>query len=207
MAKLEKQYKSDGCEVSLARLRQNLELMAPPDMHAQIKDTLTALAQIDELIFEVPSSPFVILINTDSSQLLSLVKSKCYLEKSIRTQRINIPIPTAAVPDFDDPAPEPAKATPPSNNTSITIGQSTITVAIGDLSKQPVSTKLRSHCRGESHQRNLSATCHEGLFSCRWTSLLSVQHRRSCAMQSSRQLVRKFKDFGNRARRISRKDL
>ena len=148
MAKLEKQYKADGCEVTLARLRQNLELLAPPEMHAQIKDNLAALAQIDEVTFDVVSSSFAVLITNDPSRLLDLVKSKCFLEKSIRAQRINIPMPRASVPDFEDSAAQPAKATPPSSNkASINVGQSTITVAIGDLAKQAVSSTMLSPCR------------------------------------------------------------
>jgi hypothetical protein len=145
MAKLEKQYKVDGCEVTLARLRQHQEILAPRDMHAQIKDNILALAQIVEHTFELVSSPFALLITNEPSRLLALVKSKCYLEKSIRTQRINISIPRAAVADFEDAARAPAQATATSSNkTSINVGPSTITVAIGDLAKQVVSSKILS---------------------------------------------------------------
>lgn len=150
MAKLEKQYKAEGCEVTLARLRQNLEVLAPPEMHAQIKDNLAALVQIDEVTFDVVSSSFAALITNDPSRLLALVKSKCFLEKSIGAKRINIPMPRASVPDFEDSAPVPAKATPlASSKASINVVQSTITVAIGDLAKQAVSSQIPYPCRSD----------------------------------------------------------
>ncbi|CAF3934972.1 unnamed protein product [Rotaria magnacalcarata] len=41
--KIEKQYKGDGCDISLTRLEQHGHFLAPVDMHSRIKDTLEAL--------------------------------------------------------------------------------------------------------------------------------------------------------------------
>jgi hypothetical protein len=136
--KLEKHYKVDGCDLSLIRLRQHGDFLAPVDMHSKINDTLEALAQIDETTFEIKSSAFEVLITTEPERLFSLVKSKCYLEKKVRTHRINIPVPKAQVPDLEDLAKQSQNASA-TNTTSINIGNSTITIAIGDLTAQAVS--------------------------------------------------------------------
>jgi hypothetical protein len=107
-------------------------------MHSKINDTLEALAQIDETTFEIKSSAFEVLITTEPERLFSLVKSKCYLEKKVRTHRINIPVPKAQVPDLEDLAKQSQNASA-TNTTSINIGNSTITIAIGDLTAQAVS--------------------------------------------------------------------
>ena len=107
-------------------------------MHLKIKDNLEALVQINETIFEIKSSAFEVLINTEPERLFSLVKSKCYLEKKVRTHRINIPVPTAQVADLEDLAKQSQHANV-TNTTRINVGHSTITIAIGDLTTQAVS--------------------------------------------------------------------
>ncbi|CAF0879399.1 unnamed protein product [Adineta ricciae] len=139
LMKLEKRYKGDGCDVSLTRLQQHGDFLAPIDMHAQIKATLSALTEIDEITFEIQNSAFAILIVQQSEQLISLVKNKCLLQKKSRTQRIEIPIPKARGADLEDLAKQPQQAAAPLVPTSsVSIGNSTITICTGDLTTQTV---------------------------------------------------------------------
>ncbi len=135
---MEKQCKADGCELSLVRLRQQGDFLAPLDMHSKIKDSLEALAQIEELTFEIKSSAFEILISKEPERLLSIVKFKCYLEKQVKTDRIHILVPTAQAADPEDLVQQPQAAST-TNSPSINIGNSTITIAMGDLTTQAVS--------------------------------------------------------------------
>jgi hypothetical protein len=140
MNKLEKQYKSDGCDVSLTRLRHNCEFIAPPDMHSTIKDNLESLAQIREISFDVNEPGFELLVSKESERLIHLVKSnKCFLEKKIETYRDHILIPKARVADLEDDVKQTQTASASSNVASVNIGHSTITIAFGDLTAQAVS--------------------------------------------------------------------
>jgi hypothetical protein len=143
MNKLEKQYKSDGCDVSLARLRQHCEFLAPVDMHTKIKDSIEALAQIRETTFEVNEPGFEVLISKERERLVALVHSKCYYEKTIETHTTHINIPTARVTDLEDrvkpTASASATASAAANATSVTIGHSNVTISIGDLAAQAVN--------------------------------------------------------------------
>jgi hypothetical protein len=136
---LEKQYKADGCELTLVRLRQHGEFIAPPDMHSKIRESLEALAQIEERTFEIKDSAFEVLISKEPERLLSIVKFKCYLEKQVKTDRIYIPLPTAQTADPEDLVQQQPQAASTTNSASINIGNSTITIAIGDLTAQAVS--------------------------------------------------------------------
>ncbi|CAF0928899.1 unnamed protein product [Adineta ricciae] len=139
LMKLEKRYKTDGCDVSLTRLQQHGDFLAPIDMHAQIEASLRALTEIDEISFEIQNSAFAILIIQQSEQLISLVKNKCLLQKKSRTQRIEIPIPKARGADLEDLAKQPQQAAAPLVTTSsVTIGNSTVTICTGDLTTQTV---------------------------------------------------------------------
>ncbi|CAF3687073.1 unnamed protein product [Rotaria sp. Silwood1] len=133
--KLEKQYKIDGCDLSLTRLQHHGHFLAPLDLHTKIKESLESLAQITEIKFEIKSSAFAILINNEPERLLSIVKSKCYLEKQIQTHHINISIPIAQIVDHEDRS-QQTQNVQKTNSTSINIGKSTITIAIGDLTVQ-----------------------------------------------------------------------
>ena len=142
--KLEKQCKADGCEISLSRLQQQGEFLAPPDMHDKIKANLEALVQITELTFEIKRNAFDILTSKEPDRLLSLVKSKCYLEKKIQTARALIEIPRAQIADPDESSTSAATAaaTPmpqATSGTSLAIGNSAISITIGDLTAQTVS--------------------------------------------------------------------
>ncbi|CAF4447014.1 unnamed protein product, partial [Adineta steineri] len=69
-------------------------------MHTKIRDSLTALIQINEITFEIGnSSAFEVLIEKEPERLISLVRSKCYLEKEIRAYPIDIPVPKAQIVD------------------------------------------------------------------------------------------------------------
>ncbi|UJR31949.1 hypothetical protein I4U23_019422 [Adineta vaga] len=139
LSKLEKRYKADGCDVSLARLRQSGDFLAPIDMHAEIKANLDALTQIDEVTFEIQSSAFGVLINQEPKRLTSLIKTKCYFEIKSRTHRIDIPIPKAQGTDLEDLAKQSRHTNASVTNTnSINIGNSTITICTGDLTTQTV---------------------------------------------------------------------
>lgn len=137
--KLEKQYKIDGCEINITRLRQHGDFLAPIDMHSKIKDNLQALAQIDELTFEINNNAFEILITNEPERLLSIVKSKCYLEKKIQINHTYISVPKAQIIDPEDlPQQQQSQNISAINTTNINIGNSTITIAIGDLTAQQV---------------------------------------------------------------------
>jgi hypothetical protein len=89
------------------------------------------------MTFEIRSSAFEALINNEPERLLSLVKSKCYLEKQVQTHRNFISVPKAQVAEPEDLAQQSHTASA-TNLTSINIGNSTITIAIGDLTAQAV---------------------------------------------------------------------
>lgn len=118
-------------------------------MHEKIKGNLQALVQITEVTFTIKSNPFEILISKEPDRILSLVKSKCYFEKQIQTNRVHIDIPQAQIADPDEPT-SPAAATataspPAATGTSLTIGKSAISITVGDLTSQAVS--VRFFCR------------------------------------------------------------
>ncbi len=123
--------------MNLIRLRQHGDFLAPPDMHSEIKKSLEALVQINEITFEIKDTAFAVLINKEPQRLFSLVKSKCYLDKQVQTRRISIPVPKAQVADLEDTAKQSQTASA-TNSPSINIGNSTITIAIGDLTAQAV---------------------------------------------------------------------
>jgi len=107
-------------------------------MHSKIKDSLEVLAQIYEDVFEIKNNAFEVMITKEPQRLTSIVKSKCYLEKKIQTKRILISVPKAQVADLEDLPQQPQNASA-INLTSMNIGNSTITIAIGDLTTQAVS--------------------------------------------------------------------
>ena len=137
MKKLENQYKSDGCDLSLTRLRQNGDFLAPVELHSTIKDSLEALVQIDEHTFDIRSAAFDLLITNEPERLQALVKSKCYLEKQVKTQRKDIFVPKARVADLEEPIPR-SPSTASANVTSVRVNNCTISIGIGDLTAQAV---------------------------------------------------------------------
>lgn len=136
---MEKQYKAYGCDLSLARLKQQGDFVAPLDMHSKIKDSLEALVQINELTFEINSSAFEVLITKEPDRLLSIVKSKCYLEKQVKKNPISIKVPTAQAADPEERIQQPQAAAAATNASSISISNSTISILTGDLTTQAVS--------------------------------------------------------------------
>jgi len=143
MNKFEKQYKSDGCDVSLARLRHNCEFIAPPDLHSTIKEHLQELAKIYDTSFDVNEPGFEVLVTKEPERLITLVKSKCFLEKKIETYHDNIPIPKSRITDLEDGIKQlqttttTASASP--NITNVNIGSSTVSILLGTLTSQAVS--------------------------------------------------------------------
>ncbi|CAM4964904.1 unnamed protein product [Rotaria socialis] len=135
--KIERQYKGDGCDISLTRLQQHGHFLAPVDMHSRIKDALEALVQITETKFEIRNNGFATLINQEPKHLFSLVKAKCYLVQNVRTQRSHISVPKAQAADPEVVA-QASQNIRNANATSIDIGKSTITIASGDLTAQNV---------------------------------------------------------------------
>lgn len=138
LSKLEKQYKSDGCDISFARLQQSANFLAPIDMHSKIKDALEALTQINEVTFEIKSNAFHTLISKEPESLSSIVKSKCYFTKNIRKEQRFFQPPKSQVVDLENATPKSPNIQN-KNSTSININKSTITILIGDLTKQTVS--------------------------------------------------------------------
>lgn len=119
-------------------------------MHEKIKANLQALVQLHEITFEIKSNPFEILISKEPDRLLSLIKSKCYLEKQIKTENVLITVPQAQTTEPVDSTPVAAAATTtarpsqPTGRTSLTVGSSTINVITGDLTSQKVELRLLS---------------------------------------------------------------
>ncbi|CAF1381804.1 unnamed protein product [Adineta steineri] len=138
MTKLEKQFKSDGCDISVARLRHQREFLAPLEMHSKIKDSLEALAQIRDITFEINEPGFDVLVSKEPERLMNIVKSKCWLEKTIDTYRDYISPPKARISDVEDRIKQTQTASAPSNVTSVTMNHSTVTISIGDLTTQNV---------------------------------------------------------------------
>ncbi|CAF4559652.1 unnamed protein product, partial [Rotaria socialis] len=140
--KLAKKYKSDGLDLNLTRLRQNGEFIAPTDIHSEITESLEALAQINENSFEIDEPGFEILVSKEPERLLTIVNSKCYLEKTIESRRIHILIPKARITELSHGIKQSAsssavaKALPTS--TSVNVGHSKVTILIGDLAAQAV---------------------------------------------------------------------
>jgi hypothetical protein len=139
MNKLEKQYKSDGCDISLARLRQSGEFSAPPDMHSKIKASLEAIAHIKDISFVINKPGFEILVSKEPERLMAIVKSKCFLEKNIDIHRIHIPVPKAQIADPEESVKQAPSASATPNVTSVNISHSTVTITIGNLAMQAVS--------------------------------------------------------------------
>lgn len=137
--KLERQYKPYGCELNLTHLHQTGEFRAPPDLYSKINDNLEALTQIKELPFEVDEPGFEVLVSKNKEQLLATIKSKCYLEKNIETRRIDITVPKSRVANLEKETKNPQSDSATANFTSVTIGSSTITIIISDLTVQSVS--------------------------------------------------------------------
>lgn len=137
MNKLEKEYQSAGCDVSLARLRRNCEFLAPLNLHTEIQDKIQALAQIRQVSFTISNPALDVLLSKEPERLLSLVKSKCYLEKTIESFREPIPIPKARVIDSDDLMQSTASGRS-DEQFIMKIGHSTVTIMTGDLIAQKV---------------------------------------------------------------------
>ncbi|CAF4251195.1 unnamed protein product, partial [Rotaria magnacalcarata] len=82
------------------------------------------------------------LVSKKPERLLTIVNSKCYLEKTIESRRIHIPIPKARIAEFShgikQSASSSAVAKALSTSTSVNVGHSKVTILIGDLAAQPV---------------------------------------------------------------------
>ena len=144
VARLAKGYKPYGCELSLAKLRDECEFLAPVHLHTKIRDELKVLADVQETTFEVNEPGFEVFVDQHRDRLMSLVKSKCYLEKSINVCRTYIPVPRARGIECEQPMKQSplgasASASATSDTKSVTIGHSTVSVVFGDLATQPVS--------------------------------------------------------------------
>ncbi len=141
MKKLETECKSNGCDVNLKRLCKNGEFLAPVNMHSDIKDKLKKLAQISEISFDITEQGCESLVTTQFNQLVAMVQSKCYLDKKVDSRTINISIPKSRLPANPNgmKSPDGASASASVNEvTSVNIGQSTLTVKIGDFTKEAV---------------------------------------------------------------------
>ena len=147
MNKLAKKYKSNLLDLNLTRLRQNGEFIAPIEIHSKITESLEALAQINENSFEIDEPGFEILVSKEPERLLSIVNSKCYLEKTIESRRIHIPIPKARTTELDhgikQSASSNAVAQALSTSTSANVGHSKVNILIGDLAAQAVSFTIQ----------------------------------------------------------------
>lgn len=140
LSKLEKQCKDDGCDISLIRLKQFGDFLAPIDMHQRITDSLKALTTIEETKFEIRGAAFEILLQTQPDCLASIVKSKACYETKVRAQRIFISIPKSlAQPIAHENSQNISREATPRHSSSINIGQSVIKIVTGDLTTQVVS--------------------------------------------------------------------
>lgn len=139
------QHKTEGCDLSLTRLQQQREFIAPADMHATIKAELDALTNIAEMTFEIQNSAFALLVSQQPDCLSSGAKSKCSVQTKTRAQRIDIPVPKARGADLEALA-KPTQRVSASIATSIPVGRSTISILTGDLTTQAVSVHARYVC-------------------------------------------------------------
>ena len=138
MIKLEKKYKSSGCDISLTRLCDNCEFIAPSNLHVNIKHSLEALVQIQDTSFEIDEPGFEVFLDNELGRLMAVVKSKCVLEKNVEIRRIYIPMLKSRLPDPEDGVQQNRMGTTATNSTSVVIGHSTVTISIGDLTAQSV---------------------------------------------------------------------
>ena len=116
---------------------QTCEFLAPVHLHTEITDKLQALADIRVTFFQISNPALDVLISKEPEQLLSIVKSKCYLEKSIETFRESISVPRARVTDSDVALQSTASARS-TETITMNMGRSTVTISIGDLTTQAV---------------------------------------------------------------------
>ena len=131
--------------MSLSRLQQYGHFLAPLDLHKNIKDCLEALVQIHEITFEIKSTPFEKFIKNERQSLVSIVKSKCYLETKVYTHNIDILVPKSQTINVEELA-KTSENSHRTSSTSIRIDKSTITIVIGDLTNQVVSLiNVESH--------------------------------------------------------------
>lgn len=137
MNKLQKYYQSVGCDVSLTRLRQNCEIVAPLHLHDEIKAKIQELAHIRRTTFVKSSPALDVLLKKEPDRLISLVKSKCYLDKRIESSREFISIPRARIIDVDDAMQSTASGRSDEPFT-MNFGHSTVTIMTGDLIEQKV---------------------------------------------------------------------
>lgn len=133
LTKLENHYKTLGYEVHLDRIKDQGKFSAPEDMHEKIKCDIEALAQISETTFEIDKPGFDNFVRKDYEQIRNLVKSKCYIDKTVSKQQIQISIPKARSANHEN------TARPIENVKAINVGQSTISVTFGDLTAQIVN--------------------------------------------------------------------
>lgn len=139
---LAKEYKQYGCELSLAKLRDDCEFVAPAHLHTKILDEIKVLADVKETSFQITDPGFDVLVAQQSHRLLALVKSKCYLDKKIDIFRTYIPVPRARGIDYEQTikqSQQTASAMASPDGKTVIIGHSTVRVIIGDLATQSVS--------------------------------------------------------------------
>ena len=151
LAKLEARYKSSGCDLSLNRLHEDGEFLAPVDLHSKIKECLNAITQIEELSFEITELGFDVMITKNFERVRQLVKPKCYVEKMIDTRREYIPIPKARAADFDEGVKDKQNtisataSSASSTATSAIVDHSTVNICVGDLTTQAVRDHLSKY--------------------------------------------------------------
>ncbi|CAF0856240.1 unnamed protein product [Adineta ricciae] len=144
LAKLEARYKSSGCDLSLNRLREDGEFLAPVDLHSKIKECLNEITQIEELSFEIRELGFDVFVTKNFERIRQIVKPKCYVEKTIDTHREYIPIPKARAADLDEGIKDKQNTTSAtasmasSTATSAVVDHSTVNICVGDLTTQAV---------------------------------------------------------------------
>ncbi|CAF0805827.1 unnamed protein product [Adineta ricciae] len=144
LAKLEARYKSSGCDLSLNRLRDDGEFLAPVDLHSKIKECLNEITQIEELSFEIGELGFDVLVTKNFERVRQIVKPKCYIEKTIDTRREYIPIPKARAADLDEEIKDKQNTTSTtassasSTATTAVVDHSTVNICVGDLTTQAV---------------------------------------------------------------------
>jgi hypothetical protein len=134
---VEKQFKEAGFDLSLHTLSSNGILHAPLDMHTMIQNRIKTLLQIDKISFDIKCSLFATMIDKEPSRLLSIVAGKCYLEKDY----VNCP-KFISIPQVKHSEPNARAASKSSSATSISIGQSSMSIVKGDLVEQAVSNSL-----------------------------------------------------------------
>lgn len=128
-----------GCDVNLDHLKDQLKFYAPGEVHEQIKADVKAIAQIVETTFVVDQPGFEIIVQKQFDQVVKLVKSKCFVDKTLDKQQVQISMPKSRSTNLDTTMNIPTK-----NIKTVTVGPSTISVAFGDLIAQTVKANKQS---------------------------------------------------------------